>query len=92
MADDVSCRNTRAASMSKHQLEQNSPAKSEIREGRGALSDAELDKASGGMDVQIGQVSSNITTTDSGAGLGPGLLQRLVSSIVDGINQARRPH
>ncbi len=57
----------------------------------GALSEAELDKAAGGMDVQIGQVSSNITTTDSGSGLGPSLLQKLVSTIVDSINQAHRP-
>ena len=58
----------------------------------GTLSEAELDKVSGGMDVQIGQVSSNVTTSDSGSGLGSGLLQKVVSSIIDGINQARRPH
>jgi hypothetical protein len=64
----------------------------EIEKCFGTLSEAELDKVSGGMDVQIGQVSTNITTSDSGSGLGTGLLQTLVSSIVDGINQARRPH
>jgi hypothetical protein len=52
----------------------------------GALSEAELNKVSGGMEVQIGQVSSNIKPTDSGSGLSPGLLQKLVSSVIDSLS------
>jgi hypothetical protein len=57
--------------------------------GPGALSEAELDKVSGGMDVQIGEVSSSIRTSDSGSD--PSFLQKVVSLVVDGLNQARRP-
>jgi hypothetical protein len=54
------------------------------------LSVAELEKISGGIDVQVGQVSTNITNSDSGSD--PGILGKLVSSIVGIIKQPRIPH
>lgn len=51
------------------------------------LQDSELDLVVGGMDVRIGQVSSTITT---GSTLGSGLMQKLASLVVDGLNQARQ--
>jgi len=56
------------------------------------LSEAELDKVSAGMEVQIGQASSKIATTDSSSGLSSSVLQRIVSSVVESLNnQASRP-
>ena len=49
-----------------------------------ALQDSELGQIVGGMDVRIGQVSS---TVGSGSTFGS-LLQGLVSSVIDGLNQA----
>jgi hypothetical protein len=56
------------------------------------LSEAELDKVSAGMEVRIGQASSNIATADSGSVLSSGVLQGVVSSVVESLNnQAHRP-
>ena len=46
----------------------------------------------GGIDVQIGSVSSNIQTTDDRSGLSPDLLGKLVNMVIDGIRQQNRPH
>jgi len=66
MADDVSCRNTRETSMSKHQdkLEQKSLAKSEIRKDRGALDDQDLANVTGG-DKGVPKVFPRETVTFS---------------------------
>jgi hypothetical protein len=50
MADDVSCRDTRETSMSKHQdkLQQKSLAKLGINNVCGALDDQDLEKVTGG--------------------------------------------
>jgi hypothetical protein len=48
------------------------------------LQDSELDLVVGG-DVQIGHVS---TTVDSGSSGFGGLFQNLLSSVIDGLNQA----
>jgi DUF4097 and DUF4098 domain-containing protein YvlB len=58
--------------------------------GSDLVSDVELEKISGGIDVQVGQVSTNITNSDSDSG--PGILGNLVSSIVGILNRPRIPH
>jgi hypothetical protein len=60
--------------------------------GSDPLSDVELEKVTGGIDVQVGQVSTNITNSDSDSGLGPNILGKLVSSIVGILKQPRIPH
>ena len=57
-----------------------------IAENSRALSEAQLDIVSGGMNVQINQISSAVDT--SGASLGSGLLQKVVSLVVDSLKAA----
>jgi hypothetical protein len=58
----------------------------EIATTPGVLSEAQLDLVSGGMNVQINQISSSVGT--AGAGSGPGLLQKVVSLVVDSLKAA----
>jgi hypothetical protein len=61
-----------------------------IAENSRALSEAQLDIVSGGMNVQIDQISSAVDT--SGASLGSGLLQKVVSLVLDSLKTAQRSH
>ena len=60
------------------------------------LSEAQLDIVSGGMNVQIGEVSSSVRTASSGAGLG--VLQQIVSAVIEtlkgaeSVTQRGHPH
>ncbi len=57
-----------------------------------ALDDEALAAVAGGMDVQIGEVSSTVRTTDGGSLLSPGVLGSLVGAVLGGIRDAaRRP-
>jgi DUF4097 and DUF4098 domain-containing protein YvlB len=61
-----------------------------IAENSRALSEVQLDIVSGGMNVQINQISSAVDT--SGASLGSGLLQKVVSLVLDSLKTAQRSH
>lgn len=54
----------------------------------GVLSKAQLDLVSGGMNVQINQISSSVGTATAG----PGLLHKVVSLVVDALKTAQRNH
>jgi hypothetical protein len=58
----------------------------EIATNLGVLSEAQLDLVSGRMNVQINQTSSSVGT--AAAGSSPGLLQKIVSLVVDSLKAA----
>ena len=55
-----------------------------------ALDDIDLEKVSGGTDVQIGQISTDTTNSDSSAPFSN--LKQLVSSIISILKQPPIPH
>jgi len=61
-----------------------------IAENSSVISEAQFDIVSGGMNVQINQISSAVDT--SGASLGSGLLQKVVSLVLDSLKAAQRGH
>ncbi|HVT52604.1 MAG TPA: hypothetical protein VHE77_13590 [Dongiaceae bacterium] len=54
------------------------------------LDEKELDRVSGGMDVQIGQVASAVTTTDGQGVLSSALVGAVVKGVTDDANNKGR--